>query len=524
MTDGVATEFDVALPIGRLIEATGAAGARRVVMDLIVEGFGNRADNHYYSGELLAESAPMFEGAKMYSDHLTREAERKLGGLPRSWRDVVGRITRTWVDVNEAGKKVIRGEAEIFDDQLWRLLEQATDVVGVSINARGVSRPGTADGRTAKVVEAIKRVKSVDVVSEAGAGGRILALVEAAMEESGMSKTTGASADVNKAEKSADDAPGAVDGDRVPPALQRTLADARESDEPAAETAEEPSTEDTPAAEDTAADTAASADAEPTADEPTTDTPAEAPAADTGTQVEVTAQEGGRFKMDPHRNGHDDWGPEHPSHAQRTAHEQRGDDVHPAGSQAASPNTDFTLQHAIPTAAQLAAMLESDAGRQAVETRAREMAADRIQDAVREGVAIAREEFDRQLTEGLTERDEQHARDLAQRDQRFAAAAIIEAAPLPTGSKARLKEQFFDAYFADSEQRPGMERLTEAVHTAVEQRGREIGVYVGAQVSGVGLTEGATTAHDRGKTKKTRRNDGRRTDTTDARIDAELDL
>jgi hypothetical protein len=38
--------------------------------------------------------AERFARAKMYSDHLTREAEQKLGGLPRSWRDMVGRITR----------------------------------------------------------------------------------------------------------------------------------------------------------------------------------------------------------------------------------------------------------------------------------------------------------------------------------------------------------------------------------------------------------------------------------------------
>src|SRR4051812_9269254 len=78
-------------PLGSLREATGAAGHRKVVLDLIEEGFGNEADGHYYSGALLERCAPKFVGAKMYSDHLTREAERKLGGLPRTWRDIVGR-------------------------------------------------------------------------------------------------------------------------------------------------------------------------------------------------------------------------------------------------------------------------------------------------------------------------------------------------------------------------------------------------------------------------------------------------
>lgn len=177
---------------GALIEGSAESdgkGAGEVIIDLIVEGFGNARDNHYYSANVLREAAEDFAGAKQYVDHLDPEAQRKLNGMPRSVRDLAGRITEAWVTQNDDGRTVIRGKAKIAQPWLWSLIESDPGLIGVSINAWGKSKPGTVEGRQARIVEGISKVGSVDWVTEAGAGGKVVSLVEAQLnEEDGMDK------------------------------------------------------------------------------------------------------------------------------------------------------------------------------------------------------------------------------------------------------------------------------------------------------------------------------------------------
>lgn len=171
---------------GALIEGSAESdgkGVGEVIIDLIVEGFGNKRDNHYYSANVLREAAEDFAGAKQYVDHLDPEAQRKLNGMPRSVRDLAGRITEAWVTQNDDGKTVIRGKAKIAQPWLWSLIESDPGLIGVSINAWGKSKPGTVEGRQARIVEGISKVGSVDWVTEAGAGGKVVSLVEAQLNE-----------------------------------------------------------------------------------------------------------------------------------------------------------------------------------------------------------------------------------------------------------------------------------------------------------------------------------------------------
>jgi hypothetical protein len=168
---------------GRLVEGSADAAKKEVIVDLIAEGFGNKRDNHYYSRQVLEAAAADFSNSKQYVDHLDPEAVKKLNGMPRSVRDLAGRIVEAWVDTNGEGKTVIRGRAKVAQPWLWELIENDPELLGVSINAWGKSKPGTVEGRQARIVEGISKIGSVDWVTEAGAGGKVVSLVEAQLEQ-----------------------------------------------------------------------------------------------------------------------------------------------------------------------------------------------------------------------------------------------------------------------------------------------------------------------------------------------------
>lgn len=496
-SDARIVEADLSL-VGVLREANGSAGQRKVILDLIVEGFGNQADNHYYGKDLLDRVAHRFEGADMYSDHLTREAEQKLGGLPRTWRDKVGRIRRVWTDVNEAGKRVIRGEAQIFDDQLWRLLEQALDVVGVSINARGTAQQGTAEGRPARVVGDITKVKSVDVVAEAGAGGRILALVEARVAEAIQE-----GAQMSTRDTTIDDE------------LERDLheADADESANAAAAAA--PARAAAPAAA-AAPPAAAAATAPPPAhvENPAHPIePTDPPPDDPDDVVQRVAREAARAALseagippgDPigplrARKGKPEWDREgYENYKDDELHQggdpidtrrpQKGRDTHlrlrghilegEDGADDLDPDEIPGLPDDDEADAEVEAYIDEIA-----EARARELAGQRLYDAVQEAMRVVTSELQARYDEQLAEATSHFEAQVAQVNHRHIAAGMIEAAGLPRATTTHLKSEFYDAEFTSDQ------ALREAVTEAIDQRSQELGTFaaVGARVTGAGDT------------------------------------
>lgn len=160
----------------------GDDGKTRAVIHLIREGFGNQRDNHYYDAALLENVAEKFIGAKMFKNHLTRQQEQQREGMPRDIQELGGVIDRTWV-VEEGGVRRIKGECEIVDPTIAYIARRRPDLLEVSINARGPSVTEMREGRQAKVVKDIRHVRSVDWVSQAGAGGKIERLLEAAAAE-----------------------------------------------------------------------------------------------------------------------------------------------------------------------------------------------------------------------------------------------------------------------------------------------------------------------------------------------------
>jgi hypothetical protein len=144
----------------------------RVKVALIQPGFGNKKDAHYYPGAMLREFSKVFEGAMMYvTDHKAAE---------KSERTKVSRVEKI---LGFSDKGAPLAEVLIFDPDFAektrnRAKENALGTLECSILASGAVKAGKVDGKPAKIVESIESVQSVDWVSNAGAGGRAVNLME----------------------------------------------------------------------------------------------------------------------------------------------------------------------------------------------------------------------------------------------------------------------------------------------------------------------------------------------------------
>ncbi|MBO0705415.1 MAG: hypothetical protein J2P39_08850, partial [Candidatus Dormibacteraeota bacterium] len=152
---------------------------------------GKGRGRHIYEAKMLQENAHKFAGWRQYIDHLSPEARRAAKGLPRSIRDLGGRIVESYWDPDVPANEQF-GQGAVVGWSLptpfiRELAENDPELVEASISANATSvQPTMRDGRRAWLVEGIEDKGTVDWVTEAGAGGRVVALMEAAYEEDGM--------------------------------------------------------------------------------------------------------------------------------------------------------------------------------------------------------------------------------------------------------------------------------------------------------------------------------------------------
>lgn len=152
---------------------------RTVTITPIRPGFGNKRDRFYYPTETLREAtqAGMFDGLKMYRNHPRKSDEKELP--ERSVTDWFATTRKaTW---NETRQEP-RLEVKVHDDADYRRWKDAPEQIAFSIKGGGMAREGTVNGQDARIVESLKNIRSVDWVTEAGAGGAI-AIAESAAEE-----------------------------------------------------------------------------------------------------------------------------------------------------------------------------------------------------------------------------------------------------------------------------------------------------------------------------------------------------
>lgn len=157
-----------------------------VPVHIIRPGIGKGVGHHLYEAEMLQANASKFTGWKMYVDHESPQARKAAGGLPRSTRDLGGRIVEAeWDPTVPADPEKGYGQGAVVAKAkptpwIKELIENDPEILEASIaaSATGV-RPVVREGKRVWLVEGIDDQGSVDWVTEAGAGGRVAALLEA---------------------------------------------------------------------------------------------------------------------------------------------------------------------------------------------------------------------------------------------------------------------------------------------------------------------------------------------------------
>lgn len=162
---------------GGATSSTTSTGARARVT-IISPGQGSSG---YYSPEVIAEAAPLFEaGTHMYLDHAT-ESERAERGV-RSLDRLVG-VLESAPTLNHKGALV----ADVKIMPAWReFVKEAYPYIGVSISASGEIE----ESEQGRVIKKLTAVESVDFVTRAGRGGKIDALLESAVTKEDLSEST----------------------------------------------------------------------------------------------------------------------------------------------------------------------------------------------------------------------------------------------------------------------------------------------------------------------------------------------
>lgn len=154
---------------------TPAEGPGRFLVQIITPGWGSSG---YYSQEVLeaaAQERVYPAGTHMYLDHPT-ETE-KMERPVRSVKDLVAVTTEDarW----DPSLRALVAEVRVFSN--WRTsLAEMLDAIGVSVRGFAEGAVGEAEGRTGYVFSRLTETISVDFVTQAGRGGRVLQVLEAA--------------------------------------------------------------------------------------------------------------------------------------------------------------------------------------------------------------------------------------------------------------------------------------------------------------------------------------------------------
>jgi hypothetical protein len=132
----------------------------------------------YYPAEVLERdgSRVFHAGVQMYADH-QKESE-KWDQPERSIDRLVGSLASDAVfEANGEEGPGLYADVEFHESFVNRINELKKDV-GLSINATGLTEDAEMDGRYGPVLVGLLAADSVDVVTRAGAGGKLVSIIE----------------------------------------------------------------------------------------------------------------------------------------------------------------------------------------------------------------------------------------------------------------------------------------------------------------------------------------------------------
>jgi hypothetical protein len=145
---------------------------------------GVSVNNNYYSDAVLREAVPLFNGTRVF----VKGDKEHLASAGKDVRNLIGQITEARF-IEGAGKDTgeilaVLTVIDRNDPTAVKMREAAThgmtDLFGLSIDATADVRAGKVGGKVFREATTFKSIKSVDVIVEPGAGGGVVALLEAA--------------------------------------------------------------------------------------------------------------------------------------------------------------------------------------------------------------------------------------------------------------------------------------------------------------------------------------------------------
>lgn len=153
--------------------------AARRYLARIIEG-NRQGSSGYYSAEMLTRDGPsvFHEGLHLYLDHPTHS---ELADRPeRSVRDLAARLA-TAAAYQEAGPDGpgLYAEVEVYP-HIAPIIDAMAPDIGLSIRAYGTAEASTDPAIPGPIVTSLTGAHSVDFVTAAGAGGKLVALLESA--------------------------------------------------------------------------------------------------------------------------------------------------------------------------------------------------------------------------------------------------------------------------------------------------------------------------------------------------------
>jgi hypothetical protein len=156
-----------------LVEAAaGVPKSRRFRARLIAGDI--QGSSGYYPARMLAESASVFHaGLPVFLDHpsMTEASDRP----ERSVRDLAGKLTSNAVYERDG----LYADIEVYP-HMAPVIEAMAGDIGMSIRASGTVEASTQEGVRGPIVTSLVEAASVDFVTAAGAGGKVVALLESA--------------------------------------------------------------------------------------------------------------------------------------------------------------------------------------------------------------------------------------------------------------------------------------------------------------------------------------------------------
>jgi hypothetical protein len=162
-----------------MIEALAAEGqAAGTVWRVWVIRSGLSKNNIDYPGTVLREAAPMFDGTRVFE----KSDEEHLQGKGKDSRNLIGQLLNAvFVEATATEAGGIQADLHVLECSGWpvKLVEmqkrKMLGLVGFSIDASGSAKQKGAF----REAVSITKVKSLDLIVEPGAGGRIINLIEA---------------------------------------------------------------------------------------------------------------------------------------------------------------------------------------------------------------------------------------------------------------------------------------------------------------------------------------------------------